>query len=375
MSTKILTIDDSKTIRLIVARAFKPFNCTVLEAANGVVGLSVATREKPDLILLDYTMPVMDGYEVLARLRSDPDLKSTPVIMLTAEAGRETVVKIAKLSVRDYLIKPFKEDLLVERASRVISLKPKSDDGEKRKRYDDPIHLLIVDDKPAISAQIRDGLADTNWKLSCAEELGQALDICTKTAVDLVLVSHSLPKDGAYMLFQNLRSVANSAAIPVFALCVKTAVADQTRAQQAGFSGIITKPIDPSDLKSKVCRALGLETSYRYFQERGNALVLSMPKEISPHVAHEITSSLHGRLTGIVDAGGDKLIVDLKQMETANLQVINLVLSAAQACSKLSLKYAVVASDTVKAECRTCEETHVWPFAKTVEEAESVLAK
>ena len=95
MSVKILTVDDSKTIRLIVAKAFKPFDCTVLEAANGVVGLAVASREKPDVILLDYTMPVMDGFEVLARLRSDPDLKTTPVIMLTAEAGRETVVKIA----------------------------------------------------------------------------------------------------------------------------------------------------------------------------------------------------------------------------------------------------------------------------------------
>ena len=70
MSIKILTVDDSKTIRLIVTKAFKSFDCTILEAANGVVGLAIASREKPDVILLDYTMPVMDGLEVLARLRS-----------------------------------------------------------------------------------------------------------------------------------------------------------------------------------------------------------------------------------------------------------------------------------------------------------------
>src|SRR5215831_14582125 len=103
MSIKILTVDDSKTIRMIVTKAFKPFDCTVIEAANGVVGLATASREKPDIILLDYTMPVMDGFEVLGRLRADPELKATPVIMLTAEAGRETVIKIAKLGVRDYL--------------------------------------------------------------------------------------------------------------------------------------------------------------------------------------------------------------------------------------------------------------------------------
>ncbi|HXP62275.1 MAG TPA: response regulator, partial [Dongiaceae bacterium] len=60
MSVKILTIDDSKTIRMIVAKAFKPYDCTILEAANGIVGLAVASRERPDLVLLDYTMPVMD---------------------------------------------------------------------------------------------------------------------------------------------------------------------------------------------------------------------------------------------------------------------------------------------------------------------------
>jgi two-component system cell cycle response regulator len=121
MSVKILTIDDSKTIRLIVAKTFKPFDCTVLEAENGVVGLAAASREKPDIILLDYTMPVMDGFEVLGRLRADPDLKATPVIMLTAEAGRDTVLKIAHLGVRDYLIKPFKGELLIERVGRVVA--------------------------------------------------------------------------------------------------------------------------------------------------------------------------------------------------------------------------------------------------------------
>src|ERR1041384_6551704 len=119
MLTKILTVDDSKTIRLIVARAFKSFDCQIFEAADGVEGLAVATREKPDIIVLDFTMPIMDGYEMLTRLKSHPDLKMIPVIMLTAEAGRESVMKIARMGVRDYLVKPFKEEQVVDRVSRV----------------------------------------------------------------------------------------------------------------------------------------------------------------------------------------------------------------------------------------------------------------
>ena len=126
MAAKILSVDDSRTIRLIVGKAFKPYECTVLEAGNGEEGLATAAREKPDLIVLDVTMPIMDGVTMLTKLREDESLKSIPVIMLTAESGRENVLHIAKLGVRDYLVKPFKEDQLIEKAGRVITLQKKA---------------------------------------------------------------------------------------------------------------------------------------------------------------------------------------------------------------------------------------------------------
>ena len=127
MSIKILTVDDSKTVRLIVARVFKRFDCIVLEAVNGADGLAVAAREKPDLILMDYTMPVMDGFETMERLISDPALKTIPVVMLTAESASSTLAKMAKLGVRDYLIKPFKDDVLIERLGRIVPLTERLD--------------------------------------------------------------------------------------------------------------------------------------------------------------------------------------------------------------------------------------------------------
>jgi CheY-like chemotaxis protein/CheY-specific phosphatase CheX len=126
MPIKILSVDDSRTIRRLVAKAFSPYDCTVCEAGNGEEGLAAAAKERPDLILLDVTMPVMDGVTMLTTLKANADLKAIPVIMLTAESGRDNVLQIARLGVRDYLVKPFKDEQLIEKAGRVVSLSKKA---------------------------------------------------------------------------------------------------------------------------------------------------------------------------------------------------------------------------------------------------------
>ena len=198
MSNKILTVDDSKTVRLVGRKAFKQFQCEIVEAGDGVEGLSVASKETPDLILLDVTMPVMDGVEMLTRLKSDASLKAIPVIMLTAEGGRDHVLKVAKLGVRDYIVKPFKEDLLVEKVGRIIDLKPISEGPAKAKSINDTADILVIDDKPAIIEQIREGLAHLPWRIHGASSQGEAVDFCARATPDLVVVSLSLPEESAY---------------------------------------------------------------------------------------------------------------------------------------------------------------------------------
>jgi two-component system, cell cycle response regulator len=127
MTPRILSIDDSKTIRLLLARLFRPFACELMEAANGEEGLAVASRENPDLIILDYNMPVMDGIAMLRKMREDPGLKRTPVIMLTAESGLRSLATVARLGVRDYVTKPFREEELLGKVGRIIPLISRSE--------------------------------------------------------------------------------------------------------------------------------------------------------------------------------------------------------------------------------------------------------
>jgi len=122
MIPKILSVDDSRAIRMVLKRLFRPFACELFEAGDGEEGLAVATSEKPDLIILDYNMPVMDGVTMLRQMRENPELKRTPVIMLTADASSEIINTVARLGVRDYVTKPFEDAQLLDKVSRIIVL-------------------------------------------------------------------------------------------------------------------------------------------------------------------------------------------------------------------------------------------------------------
>jgi len=131
MSLKVLSVDDSKTIRMIVKKAFKPYDCEIIEAENGVEGLAAANKERPDLIVLDITMPVMSGVEMLEKLKAEPALRDIPVIMLTAESGKDNVLKIVKMGVKDYIVKPFKGEQLINRVEKIVTLEPRKDETAK----------------------------------------------------------------------------------------------------------------------------------------------------------------------------------------------------------------------------------------------------
>ena len=75
---KILSVDDSRMIHTLINKAFAAHDVQMVFASNGAEGLEVAEREKPDVILLDVTMPVMDGIECLTKLKATPALKDLP---------------------------------------------------------------------------------------------------------------------------------------------------------------------------------------------------------------------------------------------------------------------------------------------------------
>ncbi|MFQ5798749.1 MAG: response regulator [Bacteroidota bacterium] len=116
----ILIAEDEKHLQRLLEYKLKNSGFQVLVTANGEEALKVAKQRRPDLIVLDVMMPIMDGSECLAALKRDLDLKSIPVVMLTAMNLESQVVRGLELGAEDYITKPFSPPEFVARIKAVL---------------------------------------------------------------------------------------------------------------------------------------------------------------------------------------------------------------------------------------------------------------
>ena len=119
----ILAVDDEPDLLSTIKARLEWNKFNVLTASNGNEGLEIAASEKPDLILLDNNMPGMTGLEMLAILRENPDLKTIPVIMVTAVCDPKDITAASALGVANYITKPFNFADLAEKIFQALNKK------------------------------------------------------------------------------------------------------------------------------------------------------------------------------------------------------------------------------------------------------------
>ncbi len=119
MSKRILTIDDSKTMRDMLMLTLAEAGFDVLQAVDGQDGLDVLVNERVDVVITDINMPRMDGYEVIRQLRSNPSHKTTPILVLTTESEADKRNLAREAGATGWMVKPFDPDRLVETVRKV----------------------------------------------------------------------------------------------------------------------------------------------------------------------------------------------------------------------------------------------------------------
>ena len=122
MEKKILLVEDEPHIRMSMETRLNANGFQVLTAENGSKGVEMALSEKPDLIIMDVMMPVMDGYQALAKLKENDTTKEIPVVMLTARARPEDVERAGTEGASDYIVKPFTPTALMEKINKALGI-------------------------------------------------------------------------------------------------------------------------------------------------------------------------------------------------------------------------------------------------------------
>src|ERR1700722_18502575 len=149
MSARVLVVDDIEVnVRLLEAKLLSEYY-EVLTASSGPAALEIAGRDSPDIVLLDVMMPGMDGLEVCRRLKSDPETRYIPVVMVTALSDVSDRLKGLEVGADDFLTKPVNDLALFARVRSLVRLKRTLDEWMLREEINGRLTALPGQASPA----------------------------------------------------------------------------------------------------------------------------------------------------------------------------------------------------------------------------------
>lgn len=241
----------------------------ILAANSGEKALEIARRQpSPDLILLDIRMPGLDGYEVLSRLKSNPDTSDIPVIFVTAMAEIADEDTGLKLGAADYITKPVNPDLLKLRILTQLELRRYRGKPRERALPGARQSVLIVDDVAENIHLLAEALKE-DYRILAANNGPKALELVNSAAPpDLVLLDILMPGMDGYEVCRRIKATPEGNRIPVIFVTVVDATVDKVRGFSIGAADYITKPFDIDEVRARVKTHLELSRLQRYFEHQ-----------------------------------------------------------------------------------------------------------
>lgn len=159
MANMILIVEDEEAIRDLIRINLSAAGFSCEEAEDGLQALAKAKAARPDLILLDWMLPGLDGLGVLRKLKADPALSTVPVLMVTAKSEENDVVLGLEMGASDYVTKPFSNKVLIARIRALL----------RRGEEDPPEEIIRYASLTLIPGQRRAVLAGEELSLTCGE--------------------------------------------------------------------------------------------------------------------------------------------------------------------------------------------------------------
>ncbi len=237
----VLIIDDDPSARDVLSRTIGRDGYRVLTAADGAEGLRIAAECKPDLITLDILMQEVDGWSVLSQLKSDPELRDVPVVVVSILDDRQLGFA---LGASDYLTKPVERDRLLEVLRR---LHPVGPDG----------YALVVEDDPATREMLCRLLGKEGWLVQQAENGRVALDRVRSAMPAVVLLDLMMPEMDGFTFAEEFRREPDSDGIGVVVLTAKDLTDEERHRLRGSVSAVLQKGEQSNeDVLSEIRRLL-----------------------------------------------------------------------------------------------------------------------
>ncbi len=261
---KILIIDDNATNRIILTETLNNWGVDVKEAESGEKGIFELKKAKEsctpfDLILLDYQMPLMDGFDVAERIREDPSISDTSIIMLTSDYARQHSLRSRELNIEAFITKPIKREELKSIISETISRTKRVPDMDteevikttKSYKPTKPLNILIAEDSEDNRTLLQAFLKDLSFNLFFAKNGEETVNLFKERSYNLILMDIQMPvKDGyaATMEIRQIERQKNLEKTPILALTAYALKEEIQKSLEAGCDAHITKPIKKATL-------------------------------------------------------------------------------------------------------------------------------
>lgn len=238
---KFLVVDDDDTVRMIVTRLLtKNFECEISIAKNGLEALYALSKEIPDIVFLDVTMPVMDGIETLEAIRTEPKFSMIPVIILTSISDKTSVSSLVAKGVSAYLLKPINFTDAPERIRQVLAQIDQNKMGKKksgRKVIDGIQTVLVVGKDSNFRSIVKSSLGDKFTVVEATTGL-DGFSVYLEKKPHYILITEKLELLNEKLLAQRIKKNSKDNLFGIYF------VPDHTQEEQTGvmyFDGVLAK--------------------------------------------------------------------------------------------------------------------------------------
>jgi len=261
---KIIYVDDvNYSLVSVKSRLGEQYD--IFPAESAVKLFEYLEYFRPDLILLDVNMPDIDGYETIKSLKSDERHSEIPVIFLTGNSDRESVVKGLSLGAADYVVKPYNAAKLIESIESHLNPPKKSsnpdDVGDENKQS-----VLIVDDVSSMLRAMQYALND-RYKVYILSKSEDAIDFLRTKTPDLILLDYVMPVINGFDLIPIIREIPEHKDTPIIIITTEGTQDHVNKAMSIGASDFIVKPFKPKELNDKVAKHIRIAKELKSIKE------------------------------------------------------------------------------------------------------------